>query len=202
MPATRQIQPMGFPGRLEAIRAPTMGQGKERQYRPQRCAYAPCTQLIGGRTGRVAICKARAARNKATERAASDQASHEVARVLIPLAPCSNACFLRSRHYSTVLPSPQRYGKRYEVEEWANQHRESDAQDRSQGINGVHRRAAPYRPCGRAVLLPGAPGGSRRPDTRRDRGVARADRYRSGDGGVGCGPAGSGVARPSGFTRT
>src|SRR5215208_586216 len=154
MPVARQIQPMGFVGRLEAIRAPTMGKGRRGSIAHNGVLMPPVPQLIGGRTGRVTICKARAARNKATERAASDQASHEVARVLIPFAPCSNACFLRSRHYSTVLPSPQRYGKRYEVEEWANQHRESDAQDRSQGICGVHRRAAPYRPCGRAVLLP------------------------------------------------
>src|SRR5215210_6948951 len=134
MPATRQIQPMGFPGRLEAIRAPTMGKGRKGAIAHNGVLMPPVPQLIGGRTGRVAICKARAARNKAKERAASDQASHEVARVLISLAPCSNACFLRSRHYSTVLPSPQRYGKRYAVEEWANQRRESDALDRSQGI--------------------------------------------------------------------
>jgi len=41
VPAARQIQPIRFPGRLEAIRAPKIG--KERKYRPQRRAYAPCT---------------------------------------------------------------------------------------------------------------------------------------------------------------
>jgi len=123
MPAARQIQPMGFPGRLEAMRAPTIGKG--RQYGPQRCAYAPCAQLLGGWTGRVAICRATATRNKTTQSAASDQASHEVARALIPLAPCSCIWFFRSRDYSTVPPSPKRYGKRYEVEERANQHREA-----------------------------------------------------------------------------
>jgi hypothetical protein len=55
-------------------------------------------------------------KNMPMERAASDQASHEVARVLIPLAPCSGAWFPRSRRHSTVLPSPKRYGKRYENE--------------------------------------------------------------------------------------
>src|SRR5688572_23025694 len=134
MPTTRQIQPMGFLGRLEAIRVPTIGKGRKGSIAHNGVLMPPVPQLLGGRTGRVAICRATAARNKATERAASDQASHEVTRVLIPLAPCSGACFLRSRHYSTVLPSPQRYGKRYEVEEWANQRRESDAQACSQGI--------------------------------------------------------------------
>ena len=47
---------------------------------------------------------------------ASDQASHEMARGLILLAPCSGVWFPRSRHYSTALLSPKRYGKRYEDE--------------------------------------------------------------------------------------
>jgi hypothetical protein len=55
-------------------------------------------------------------KNMPMERAASDQASHEMARVLIPLAPCSGAWFPRARRHSTVLPSPKRYGKRYESE--------------------------------------------------------------------------------------
>jgi hypothetical protein len=50
------------------------------------------------------------------ERAASDQASHEVARVLIALAPCSGAWFPWSRCHSRMLPSPKRYAKRYEDE--------------------------------------------------------------------------------------
>jgi hypothetical protein len=55
-------------------------------------------------------------KNMPMKRAASDQASHEVARVLIALAPCSGAWFPRSRRHTTVLPSPKRYGKRYEDE--------------------------------------------------------------------------------------
>src|SRR5215210_7247713 len=117
MPAARQIQPMGFPGRLEAIRAPTIGKGRKGNIAHNGVLMLPVPQLLGGRTGRVVICRATEARDKTTQSAASDQASHEVARALIPLTPCSGACFPRSRHYSTVLPSPERYGKRYEVEE-------------------------------------------------------------------------------------
>jgi hypothetical protein len=39
-----------------------------------------------------------------------------VALALIPQAPCSGACFPRSRHYSTVLSSLKRYEMRYEDE--------------------------------------------------------------------------------------
>jgi hypothetical protein len=108
---------MGFPGRLEAIRAPTIGKGRKVNMAHNGVLIPPVPHLLGGRTGRVTICRAMAARNKTTESAASAQSSHEVARVLIPLTPCSGAWFPRSRHYSTVLPSPERYGKRYDVEE-------------------------------------------------------------------------------------
>jgi hypothetical protein len=118
---------MGFPGRLEAIRAPTIGKGRKGNMAHNGVLMPPVPYLLGGRTGRVTICRAMAARNKTTESAASAQASHEVARVLIPLTPCSGAWFPRSRHYSTVLPSPEHYGKRYEVEELATQRREPDA---------------------------------------------------------------------------
>jgi hypothetical protein len=116
MPAARQIQPMGFPGRLEAIRAPTIGKGRKGNIAHNGVLMPPVPQLRGCRTGRVAICRATATRNKTTQSSASDQASHEMARGLIPLAPCSRAWFPRSRHYSTALLSPKRYGKRYEDE--------------------------------------------------------------------------------------
>jgi len=107
---------MGFPGRLEAIRAPTIGKGRKGSIAHNGVLMPPVPQLLGDRTGRVEICRATAARNKTTQNAASDQASHEVARMLILLAPCSGTRFSRSRRYSTVLPSPKRYGKRYEDE--------------------------------------------------------------------------------------
>src|SRR5215207_7215774 len=116
MPAARQIQPMGLLGRLEAIRAPTIGKGRKGNIAHNGVLMPPVPQLLGDRTGRVAICRATATRNKTTQNAASDQASHEVARILIPLAPCSGAWLPRSRRYLTVLPSPKRNGKRYEVE--------------------------------------------------------------------------------------
>src|ERR671910_2553288 len=105
MPAARQIQPMALPGRLEAMRAPTIGKGRKGIMAHNGVLMPSVPQLLGGRTGRVAICRATAARNKATQSAARDQASHEVARVLIPLAPCSGAWFPRSRPYSTTLLS-------------------------------------------------------------------------------------------------
>src|SRR5687768_12534918 len=98
MPAARQIQPMGFLGRLEAIRAPTIGKGRKGSMAHNGVLMPPVPQLLGGRTGRVTICRATAAINKTTESAASAQASHEVAPVLIPLTPCSGAWFPRSRH--------------------------------------------------------------------------------------------------------
>src|SRR5215207_6395158 len=112
MPEASQIQPMGFPGRLEAIRAPTIGKGRKGSMAQNGVLLPPVPQLLGCRTGRVAICRTTATRNKTTQRAASDQASHEVALILIPLAPCRGAWFPRSRRHSTVLQSP----KRYEVE--------------------------------------------------------------------------------------
>src|SRR5215204_186946 len=69
----------------------------------------PVPQLLGGRTGRVATCRATATRNKTTQSAASDQASHEMARGLIPLAPCSGPWFPRSRHNFTALLYPKRH---------------------------------------------------------------------------------------------
>jgi hypothetical protein len=97
-----------------------------RQLAQNGVLMSPVPQLLGDWTGRVAMCRATAARNNITQSAASDQASHEVALVLISLAPCSGARFPRSRPYSTVLPSHKRYGYRYEVEEQANQRQESD----------------------------------------------------------------------------
>src|SRR5829696_155359 len=47
-----------------------------------------------------------------TPRASREQERHQVALILIPLAPCRGAWFPRSRRHSTVLQSP----KRYEVE--------------------------------------------------------------------------------------
>jgi hypothetical protein len=78
---------------------------------PSRPLPAPHSNRPG-----PSICRATATRNETTHSAASDQASHEMARKRIPLAPCSGAWFPRSRHYSTALPSSERYGKRYEVE--------------------------------------------------------------------------------------
>jgi hypothetical protein len=68
-----------------------------RQLAQNGVLMSPVPQLLGDWTGRVAMCRATAARNNITQSAASDQASHEVALVLISLAPCSGAWFPRSR---------------------------------------------------------------------------------------------------------
>src|SRR5215211_2378264 len=92
-PAARQIQPMGFSGRLEEIRAPTRGKAKkgEKISRPLRGPVVP--QSLGACVT-VPACKdktvsAAPTRNMVTQTAASDHASKAV-RALVPpdLRPC------------------------------------------------------------------------------------------------------------------
>src|SRR5215210_2856928 len=120
-PATRQIQPIGFSGRLEAIRAPTIVKARKGA-RINRLPMAPPEpqSLEGCATGAVTykdkMVSMAPATNMAPERPASDQASQETARVLIPRSSDPGSSFLVSRNHSTVVPSPERYENRYEVE--------------------------------------------------------------------------------------
>src|SRR5919112_4727911 len=84
MPTARESQPIGFFGRLEAIRGPTIRKGRKGSIAHTGVLIPPVPQLPGGRTGRVTICRITASTNEATPRQASDQASQEATRVLLP----------------------------------------------------------------------------------------------------------------------
>jgi hypothetical protein len=104
-PTARQIQPMGFSGRLEATRAPTKGKAKKgtKTNRPLTVRLAP--QLLGAGAARARTYSATLATNMATERAASDQASQAAARGLIlpTPRPCSLASAVTTPLYSTTV---------------------------------------------------------------------------------------------------
>jgi hypothetical protein len=88
-PATMQIQPIGFSGRLDAIRPPTRGKARkgEKISRPLKGPAVP--QSLGGCVTGPAYkdrtVSAKLIKNMATDRAASDHASQEAVRPLIPL---------------------------------------------------------------------------------------------------------------------
>src|SRR5215207_778307 len=92
-PTTRQSQPMGFLGRLEAIRAPTRGKARKGSTKTNTLLKPPVPQVVGSCTDRVSTYSTTVAMNMATERPASDHASQEAARVLNPPTPrpCSLA---------------------------------------------------------------------------------------------------------------
>src|SRR5215204_7455821 len=74
-PTARQIQPTGFLGCLEAIRAPTMG--KARNERKINSSLRVSPVLVGSCDEWARTCSTMLARNMATQRPASDQASQE-----------------------------------------------------------------------------------------------------------------------------
>src|SRR5215217_8591596 len=103
---------MGFRGRLEEIRAPTSGKMRK-STPPNRLPTVRLTsQLLGTCAGRMSIYSGTLATNMATQRPASDHASKKATRV--PPSPGLVPLPLPSLRYSSVLPSPSRYGKRYE----------------------------------------------------------------------------------------
>src|SRR5215210_1420570 len=83
-PTARQIQPTGFLGCLEAIRAPTMGKARKEPKINSPLRAPPV--LVGSCDEWARTYSTGLARNMATQRPASDQASQEAAvRVLIAL---------------------------------------------------------------------------------------------------------------------
>src|SRR5215217_9145821 len=92
-PTARQIQPMAFVGRLEAIRAPTKGKARKGSMKTNTMLKPPVPQVIGGCADGGRMYNATFATNMISERVASDQASHAAVRALIPPIPrpCSLA---------------------------------------------------------------------------------------------------------------
>src|SRR5918997_2266963 len=87
MPTAKQIQPMGFSGRLEAIRAPTKGKARKGRTRTSTALSPPVPQLVGGCKDRVATYNTMLAAHRSSERAASDHANQAAVRWLISPAP-------------------------------------------------------------------------------------------------------------------
>src|SRR5215212_2413087 len=110
-PSARQIQPIAFSGRLEAIRAPTSGKTRKSPP-PKRAPTVP--QVLEGRVSGAPDKNKRVSATPATnmvrERPASDQASQEEARELIPPPPrsCSVSPSVTTPLYRTTVSQTSR----------------------------------------------------------------------------------------------
>src|SRR5215217_2334157 len=96
---------MGLRGRLEAINVPTTAKAKK-STSPNRLTKVRLTpQLLGTCADWASTYSGMLAKNKATDRAESDHASQDVARVLIsPIPrPCSLALSTTTPLYSTTV---------------------------------------------------------------------------------------------------
>src|SRR5829696_7063758 len=96
-PATRQIQPIGFSGRLEAIRAPTIVKARKGAWINRLPMAPPEPQSLKGCAAGAVTYKDKMvsmapATNMAPERPASDQASQEEARVFALPSSRSRRC--------------------------------------------------------------------------------------------------------------
>src|SRR5215212_1327652 len=101
-PSVSKIQPMGLRGRPEAINAPTTANAKKSTWPNRPTKVRLTAQLLGTCADRASTYSGMPAKNKATDRAASDHASQEAARVLIP--PTSDPRSLRSLVRSDTTP--------------------------------------------------------------------------------------------------
>src|SRR5215213_8891049 len=95
-PPARQSQPIGFSGRLEAIRAPTSGKTKKSPEASRPPVVRSPSQLLGTWAERASTNSGTLATNKATDKPHNDHASQESTRVL-------NSPALRSRSLRDVL---------------------------------------------------------------------------------------------------
>src|ERR671927_640275 len=106
-PSARQIQPMGFSGRLEAIRAPTTGKARKGSKKRKMLVRPPVPQELGGCTDRVIKYNTTVATNITAESAPSDHASQVAVRRLISPTPprtcCSLALSVTTPLYSTSV---------------------------------------------------------------------------------------------------
>ena len=82
MPLARQIHPIGLLGRLEAIRAPTMGKARKGVESNRVLTRPLVPQVVEACADRVRMAKAICAANRASQRAPSDQASQLAVRLL------------------------------------------------------------------------------------------------------------------------
>src|ERR671916_1770655 len=80
VPTARQIQPMGFSGRLDAIRAPTTGKARKGSRSINWPLSPPVPQGLGTSKDLAGMYNAIVAANRANERPARDQASQEEPR--------------------------------------------------------------------------------------------------------------------------
>src|SRR5215218_6842051 len=103
-PSARQIQPIGFRGRLEASRAPTMGKARKSTKVTASPMMPTMVELSGNRADPARKSSTPTATNMVTQRPANDHASKEVARELIPP-------LIRSRSFvpSVTTPTLQQY---------------------------------------------------------------------------------------------
>src|SRR5215208_7186596 len=95
-PSARQSQPIGFSGRLEAIRAPTSGKTKKSPEASRPPVVRSASQLLGTCAERASTSSGTLATNKATDKPHNDHASQEATRAL-------NSPVLRSRSCRVVL---------------------------------------------------------------------------------------------------
>src|SRR5215213_1848464 len=100
-----KIQPMGLRGRLEAIKAPTTANARKSTWPNRPTKVRLTAQLLGTCADRASTYSGMLAKNKATDRAASDHASQNAKRRLIPPTPrpCCLASSAITLLYSTAV---------------------------------------------------------------------------------------------------
>src|SRR5215216_5760628 len=151
-PATRQIQPIGFSGRLEAIRAPTIVKARKGA-RINRLPMAPPEpqSLKGCAAGAVTykdkMVSMAPATNMAPERPASDQASQEEARVFALPSSRSRRCVPSATTplYRTLVSQALRNAVRESIRTNFVELRKREVQYCPAPIGQDRRRAAPSR---------------------------------------------------------
>src|SRR5215213_2641751 len=103
MPEAKQIQPIGFSGRLEEIRAPTRGKARKGTTKMSTALAPPVPQVLGGCTDRARTYNTIAAPHTTSERVASDQASQKAAGAPPRTRPRSFAASITTPLYSTTV---------------------------------------------------------------------------------------------------
>src|SRR5215210_8977174 len=117
-PAARQIQPIEFRGRLEAIRAPTRGKARNGTNINKLLSDPEVPQSLGtcvaGPDEREGMVNATLIKNMATERPASDHASQATARIPSIPGPCCLVPVVTASLYRTTVSRTLRRALRTE----------------------------------------------------------------------------------------